>query len=215
MPTTSPDSIFYPDGSYTSGFKAAMAAAATSIQAALGMRALRTYRWANAAARTAQAGMQANDRGFQVDTGVDYRYNGSSWKEWESDWITWTTAPTNLTVGSGGTILQRYKWIGGRLAFHYSYTLGSSGFTMGTGPTINFPINLSVLVTGGSLSTGDGAIRDVSVPSTPAFTRVNIATATTGVIQTYNGSVASITSTVPMTWAAGDILTGLFWADPA
>ncbi len=37
------------------------------------------YRWANAAARTAQAGMAAGDKGYQTDTLVEYLYSGSAW----------------------------------------------------------------------------------------------------------------------------------------
>ena len=176
-----------------------------------------SYVWADAAARTAQTGMTVGAKGTQTDTGVTYRYNGTSWSPWDSDYITWSTAPTNLTVGTGGSAatVQKYKYVGGRIWFSYSYTLGSSGFSMGTSPTINFPISVALTVTGGSLATGDGAIRDVSVPSTPAYVRVNITSATTGIMQTYTGTTASITSAAPMTWAAGDILAGGFWADPA
>jgi len=37
------------------------------------------YRWANAAARAAQTGMRAGDRGLQVDTLAAYQYSGSAW----------------------------------------------------------------------------------------------------------------------------------------
>lgn len=38
------------------------------------------FRWADAAARTAQAGMRAGDTGYQVDTATDYIYTGSAWR---------------------------------------------------------------------------------------------------------------------------------------
>ena len=181
-----------------------------------------TKRFASAAAQTSWTStysglLEADALSITTDTGITYRYNGSAWDPWESGWITWATAPTNLTVGTGGSAasVQRYKWIGGRLWFAYSYTLGSSGASMGTTPTINLPISVALTVAGGALATGDGAIRDVSGPSTPAFVRALVNTATTAQLLTYTGTTASITATAPMTWAAGDILAGGFWADPA
>lgn len=79
MPVTSPDSISYPDTSYTSGIVAAMAAQATSVQTALSTRAIKAYRWANAAARAAETGMSAGDEGWQTDTTMHYLYDGSAW----------------------------------------------------------------------------------------------------------------------------------------
>lgn len=220
MGTTSPDGIEYPDVGYTGGIRLAVKNTADTTQAALAARAGRFFRVANAAAKTALSSsytLRVDDKAYQEDVAITYRHNGTTWKEWESDWITWATAPTNLTVGTGGSAatVQRYKWVGGRIWFEYRYVLGSSGASMGTSPTINFPISVALVVTGGSLATGDGAVRDVSVPSTPAYVRVNVTSATTGIIQTYTGTTASITATAPMTWAAGDILAGGFWADPA
>lgn len=219
MGTTSPDGIGYPDSGYTGGVRLAIKDTADTTQTALAARAGRVFRPADAAARTALSSsyaLRAGDLAFQVDTAITYRHNGTTWKEWESDWITWATAPTNLTVGSGGSAssLQRYKWITGRLYFDFKFVLGSSGASMGTSPTLNLPVTVTMNVTG-SLLTGDGAVRDVSVPSTPAYTKASLGTTTTVTIVTYTGTTASITSTAPMTWAAGDILAGGFWAEPA
>lgn len=162
---------------------------------------------------TPAAGMLARSR----DTDVVFRHNGAAWKEWDSDWISWSTVPTNLSVGTGGSaaMLQRYKWISGRLYFEYRYVLGTSGGAVTGNPTINLPMSVAVLVPNGSIAVGEGAIRDVSASATPAFTKANIATATTVVIQTYNGTVGNITGSSPITFAAGDVLAGGFWADPA
>lgn len=158
-----------------------------------------------------------DQRALDLSSGVTYRWNGSSWKQWESDWISWATAPTNLTVGTGGSAssTQRYKWINGRPRFDYMYVFGTTGASMGTSPTLNLPISISMPVVGSLLEASDGGIRDVSVPSTPAYTRLAVQSATTATIVTYTGTTASITSTAPITWAAGDILAGGFWADPA
>jgi hypothetical protein len=62
--------------------------ASTDVQAAIDARAdarldrnrqYYNYRWANDAARIAQTGMRAFDRGQQLDTGVEYRYINGAW----------------------------------------------------------------------------------------------------------------------------------------
>ncbi len=186
--STTASGFFYPATGYTSGEFQELKDMADSQEAVI--RQTGIPRFADAAARTAAIPSPVlGSKTVLTSTEIIYRYNGSTWKEWESDWITWATAPTNLTVGTGGSAatVQRYKYIAGRIWFDYRYVLGTSGASMGTAPTINFPISVALVVT----------------------------SATTGIIQTYTGTTASITSTAPMTWAAGDILAGGFWADPA
>ena len=78
---TSPDNIVY----WTTApidpasLVAESAAQATSIQNALLTRQGQYYRWANSAARTAQTGMVYGSKGFQVDTGIEYFYDGTNW----------------------------------------------------------------------------------------------------------------------------------------
>lgn len=84
MPTTSPDGIYYADGSTPMSAEAISAAEATSVQAALtakigNTRQIQTFVWANTAARTAQSGMVAGDFGFQTNTSTTYRYVNSAW----------------------------------------------------------------------------------------------------------------------------------------
>jgi hypothetical protein len=88
---TSPDNIQYPVSTdQVAPLETVFANLADSTQTALtGFRgdwnnfntqhAIRTFRWANAAARTAQTGMAAGDRGYQIDTATDYVYTGSAW----------------------------------------------------------------------------------------------------------------------------------------
>lgn len=134
-----------------------------------------------------------------------------------TEWTTWATAPTNLVVGTGGAaqMVQRYKRIAGRYYIDYRYVLGSSGASVGSGPTINLPFNVAILNPQGGMTVGDGAVYDLSAAATPAFTKAVLQSATTARIFTYTGTIANITGTAPITWAAGDILAGGFWVDPA
>jgi hypothetical protein len=61
----------------------------TDIQAAIDARAdtrinlkrqYQNYRWADAAARTAQTGMRIYDRGVQLDNGQEWQYDGTAWR---------------------------------------------------------------------------------------------------------------------------------------
>ncbi len=165
MATTSPDSISYPDASYTSGFVAAMAAMATSIQTALSKRGRKSYQWADATARGAQAGMATGDTGYQVDTAVVYRYNGSAWKAWESDWTSYVATLVNFTIGTGGSALNStdYKWDLGRLRIRYRLYLGTSGQSVGTGVTVTTPVTLRAPSTANHNVLADGTLFDTGV----------------------------------------------------
>lgn len=105
MPVTTPDSIFYPDVSVPASEIANLGTMATSIQAALALRSRFDYVWANTAARTAQVGMVAGARGYQIDTGYDYKYNGSAWRNTTVGMvpvIPSSVSGTGITVGPSG-----------------------------------------------------------------------------------------------------------------
>lgn len=179
----------------------------------------RPYQWANAAARTAQTGMTVGEFGYQADTQVLYRANAATTAEpWESPWITWSTAPTNLTVGTGGsaTSVQRYRYIGGRTLWQVHYILGTSGQSVTGQPTINLPLSLQLPVARTAELVSAGSIYDVSATTTfQARARINITTANQIAVSSYTGTYAGITNLAPMTWAAGDELAVEWWADPA
>ena len=216
MGTTSAGFI-YPDGGYTSGWRQAIEDLADSADDVI--LEAGTPRYADAAART--SAIPAPVLGMKTvltSTEIVYRYDGSTWKEWESDWIIWTTAPSNLVVGSGGpaSSLQRYKWINGRIYFNFKFILGSSGASMGTQPTLNLPLSVILRIPANNIAEGDAGAYDLSL-TTGYFCKMLIQTATTVYIRhTYTGSATStINSTSPFTWAAGDMLAGGFWGDPA
>lgn len=219
MATTSPDSISYPDASYTSGFVAAMAAMATSIQTALSKRGRKSYQWADATARGAQAGMSTGDTGYQVDTSTLYRYNGSAWRPWTSDWASYAGTLANTTLGNG-TLVTEWRYFEGRVIVRYSFTLGSTS-AIGTAPTISLPVNSRAITWAFYVTTGSGGALDSSAGSAPSSLHIHrFAVAQTGaipatILTNTTGPLASITASVPMTWATSDVLFGEFTYDPA
>jgi hypothetical protein len=56
------------------------AVADTKVAAATKVRMYQNYRWADAAARTAQTGMRKFDRGVQLDNGQEWQYDGAAWQ---------------------------------------------------------------------------------------------------------------------------------------
>ena len=79
-----------------------------SITASTAAYAIKTYKWANAAARSAQTGMTEGDIGDQADTDQRYRYSGSAWMNITSGTypITPTSvAGTGVAIGSGGRVI--------------------------------------------------------------------------------------------------------------
>lgn len=64
------------DPSNSSTFNAAFALIAGGVDT---MRPIRSFKWADAAARNAQTGMSEGDIGDQADTNTTYRYDGTQW----------------------------------------------------------------------------------------------------------------------------------------
>mgnify|MGYP000210912937 CR=1 FL=1 len=159
---------------------------------------------------------RVGDQAYAADTAITYRWSGSTWQAWECDWISWNTAPTNLTVGSGGSaaIVQRYKYINGRISFNAKYTLGTSGFSMGTNPTITLPFAVKMLPAANYPLVGGGQIYRSSTNTVPNLASGQIQTSTTVRLNSVAAGVfGTITATAPFTWAAGDIIEVDFWAD--
>ncbi len=154
-------------------------------------------------------------RVLQLDTMVTYRYDGSAWKAWDSDWITYTSTPSNLTVGSGGSISAKYRWIAGQVEHDIVVLLGSS-------PTVGVAsLTTGVTLANPSATTsrfyqGESMLLEEGTGNTPAVLLVN--TAGTLFLIRYWGTLNSSTplgSTAPFTWGAGDRMLIKFTAAAA
>lgn len=125
-----------------------------------------------------------------------------------TDWSTWTPTLTGITQGNG-TVVARYQVIAGCLFSSFIFTFGSAGSAMSTG-IISSPVTLSSSYLALTNSIGTGHILDtgttrfqcqVFASSTTALQpRAPNAAGTTVAIAT------DMSSTVPMTWAVGDVL---------
>lgn len=135
---------YYADASTPASLAAITAAMADAEADQVEARSSHTFRPANAAGLTALSGLftlRTDDRAYQIDTGVTYRWNGSAWKAWESDWITYTSTLTNVTIGTG-TQLFRYQYVDGTIELEALISF-ASGSTMGTAPTFSLPVAMA------------------------------------------------------------------------
>ena len=151
--------------------------------------------------------------------GIVYRY-GTSWPAWSSDWITYAPTLTNLVVGTGGSAgtVAKYRYVDGEVEVFLTFTLGTSGASVGTNPIATLPVTVAspphanAFYTGGvSLFDASGAARPGFIAADPVANRIRLYQISAAVGQAYD----SITATAPWTWAAGDALHARFWVSPA
>lgn len=175
---TSPDNIEYPVSTDpVAPLETVFANMANSVQDAFdgfrvdwngfeGNHAIQTFRWADATARAAQTGMAVGDIGLQLDTGVQYRYNGASWTVWNDP--TWRTA----TLGSSWTAevgnVPQYRLVSGLLVWRgRAQTTGTlTTFTtlpVGYRPDVSASGTSRFLVAGDSTTPGVIAITSAGV----------------------------------------------------
>lgn len=177
----------------------------------------------DATARNALASPELRDGIYclQMDTQVLYRRISGAWEPWDSGWISYTPTLTGFAVGTGGAAAAGtwYKYVGGRVRVKFVFVFGSSGATFPTGATVTLPSGLSMrapywanevfaacqMLDSGTASTWAGLV--VYNGTDVDKFRINYK----------NGFLtsASLTTTAPWTWVAGDGFAGEFEYDPA
>jgi hypothetical protein len=152
---------------------------------------------------------------------ITYRYNGSAWKAWESDWITYTSTLTGFVVGTGGTNSTDYRYEQGMVRVRFTFKFGTSGQTFPTDPKFTLPVNRSAQVHTYEEPGGFVSMHDNSAASLPraAICFAN-ATSVTQVIlyglgTATTGTPYNISTTLPWTWAQNDVIRGELTYTPA
>lgn len=175
------------------------------------------------------AGMTAGDLCYCADVGITYRYNGTAWKRWSSDWIDYTATVANMAVGTGGSATKstQIKFTEGRIKVRYRLLFGttSAAYPSGSGPTISLPgaldgvggaVTLRAPLLANELLQGQVTIFDSGVSVNKGHVRYSgtdtdkfglLANAATA------SGIATITTTVPVTFGAGDGFAGEMEAD--
>lgn len=150
---------------------------------------------------------------YRSDTLIVERYSAAlaAWREWESDWISYSPTVSNISFGSGGTNTWKYRWEQGTVHVIGAMKLGTSG-TMGTAPTFTLPLNSAALAHNNVRFAGDVKLYDDSATGQYiGIVIANGASVTTALIQAHSGTATlngSITATTPfgVAWAVSDAI---------
>ena len=121
-----------------------------------------------------------------------------------SAWTTWTPTLSNLTLGSG-TQTAKYRRLGNTVDWYWRFVFGS-GSAVGTAPSFTLPVACA-----GDYSTYPpwfGMLIDAST-SLRAPAVLNLSSTTTVIVQYFSSlnTAANVGSTIPWTWATGDVLS--------
>jgi len=113
-----------------------------------------------------------------------------------------------------------FKWLGGRLCIRFRLFLGSSGQSVGSGVTVTIPPGISLRAPSVANHNihGKGTLFDVGVSTTTAWIRYNGTNVDRFEVMSNAATTSGtqvITSTVPLTWGAGDGMEGELIVDVA
>lgn len=221
MPVT-PLGIYSPAGTEGYDLTVDLAAMATSIDSAIGsaetgitsVREIKTYKWANVSERNGQTGMAEGDTGWQNDTNIYYHYTGAAWKAWDSNWITYTSTLTGITLGTGGTSTSRYKYEAGLIVDDWRIIFGTGGSISGGTATRTLPVPASAaekVAAYGGLRALTGWYEDVSTPTSYGLACIfenSVSVIRIGVVDSnaVSAKFTSANTTVPVAGAVDDAI---------
>ena len=157
-------------------------------------------------------------RAYCVADGITYRWNGSGWKAWDSDWIAYTPAFTGVTMGSA-TNFGQYRYVNGDMRVEGRLILGA-GSAITAVPLLTHPAGATVSPNQQNASYVLGEV-DILRPATIEFMgRVLYNSTTTAQFNALTTSSAylsgaQVSSTVPFTFASGDTFAWKYDFTPA
>lgn len=132
----------------------------------------------------------------------------------ESDTYTPTFGGGGITIGTGGTPVNSAHWVweggpnsgdAGTLEVWGEWRLGSSGFSVGTNPTIGLPSGFSITGINPFWVCGEASLVDQSTQANNRIAGIQRApSSSTSVEVVLPQPATTITATVPFTWAADD-----------
>lgn len=132
--------------------------------------------------------------------------------------LSWTPSWTNLTVGTGGSPVNQgaYSVSAGRMRLQVYMKMGTTGSVTSSSVYLSMPTGwqLDQLVAGSYAYglcwiDGGGSDKFVGIVRSDGtnLNRLYIRVQQANTLASYNVGTADITTTVPFTWSAGDILT--------
>lgn len=218
MPITTAWSIFYRNTATPAALETESATQATSIDNALTSLRLDSAipRYADAGARTtANPTPTLGQLSVLTSDEVVYRYNGSAWKPWWSDWASYTPTVSGITLGAGTLV--------GRKKYRTGMQVHEGGFTLGAGSAVAGPVRITHDATSevaalSNFPIGSAVINDAGTALFPAMVhRVSTTTADVRAFGTSGATVPSsaLSSTFPFTFVSTDSIGWRFETTPA
>jgi len=127
-------------------------------------------------------------------------------------WTAYTPTFTNLTPGTGGAVSAVWRRERDLIRVHVRVTLGSSGFTVGSIPTMTIPVEMFTPASPNARLINATTYYDVSANQTYAGD-VSCVTGSTTSVRLLgwpagaSGLALALNGTSPFTFAAGDVLS--------
>lgn len=137
----------------------------------------------------ALTGFAVDHRAWTIDTKVEYRFDGTTWKGWASDWITFAPTVGGITLGNG-TLTARMKYRDGDLKVEGIFILGSSSAVAGP-VRITHPVAAASLASQYSITDdeiGTATVLDAGVA--PYKATITSVSTTTADVRALDASVA-------------------------
>lgn len=224
MPITTPWSVFFPDGSSPANLITLFTALATSVRDAL----TENLRQSKVATRS-RVGSAADrntlfplpvvgDSVLRTDTQIVERHNGTSWRNWESDWISY--APVlSASIGaakwngSTGTVTAQYKYTSGRINVRARFLFGGA-ISSFTGALFSLPAEAENFYVINQLTNGMATLSDPGNAIYNGFVRYASTTIAGIIAQTPSGAIGNVANNNPQTWNGGDFFYVDFTYDP-
>lgn len=163
---------------------------------------------------------QAGYKVQRTDTGITERYDGTNWKAWESDWISYTptlsvASGTTKWVGTTGTNTAEYKYSSGRIWVRAKFTFGNTIASTYTNPQFALPFAAANFYVVNQFINSTVTAADVGNAIFSGYVRFTSTTTAGFAMVTASGTPAGLGPTNPATWGSGDFVSCDFVYDPA
>lgn len=174
----------------------------------------------SAYAKASAAYRIAGTLSLDTSTGVTWKHvSGTTWAPWESGEMAYTPTLGGMAIGTGGTPVNvaSLQIVNGRGLIRHRIVLGNTGSV--TGPvtiTLHPSFPMKTPEVGYQWQTGEGSVNDISVVggiSNWVKYRTDGTLATRVLIVQNPASPANLSSSSPITFAAGDVIRGEFYHD--
>jgi hypothetical protein len=205
MAVTTPDNIVTPDDGDDYALVQDLGALADSVQEAI--TDWKNYGIGTDAERLALTGssnppLKDGLLWYSTNTDTLWVYEGSTWKILSSSWRSYTPSTTNVT---GGAITAEYAVVNGVVFVRLRHALSGANFS--GQPIYSLPVTASF--PGTRFLKAGATADDASGSEYPLVLRLQNSTTVAPYVQAVVSSqvqFANISSTVPFTWANGDVL---------